>query len=42
MGRGQKVIFDQLPVDQWDIMIGILWLRYGMPSGGSNPEQYSG
>lgn len=39
MGRGQKVIFDQLPVEQWDIMIGILWLRYGMPSGGSNPEQ---
>src|SRR5215216_6677017 len=39
MGRGQKVIFDQLPVEQWDIMIGILWLRYGMPSGGSNSEQ---
>ena len=38
MGRGQKVIFDQLPVEQWDIMIGILWLRYGMSSGGSNPE----
>jgi hypothetical protein len=39
MGRGQKVIFDQLPVEQWDIMIGILWLHYGMPSGGSNPER---
>ncbi|MBI5965578.1 MAG: hypothetical protein HY863_19035 [Chloroflexi bacterium] len=39
MGRGQKVIFDQLPVKQWDILIGILWLRYGTPSGGSNPEQ---
>ena len=39
MGRGQKVIFDQLPVERWDIMIGILWLRYGTPSGGSNPEQ---
>lgn len=39
MGRGQKVIFDQLPVDKWDIMIGILWLRYGMASGGENPEE---
>lgn len=39
MGRGQKVIFDQLPVDQWDIMVGILWLRYGTPSGGSVADQ---
>lgn len=39
MGRGQKVIFDQLPIEQWDIMIGILWLRYGTPAGGSDPEQ---
>lgn len=39
MGRGQEVIFNQLPVEQWDIMIGILWLRYGTASGGSNPEQ---
>jgi hypothetical protein len=39
MGRGQKVIFDQLPVEQWDIMIGILWLRYGMPSGGPAPDR---
>jgi len=39
MGRSQQVIFNQLPVEQWDIMIGILWLRYGTPSGGSNPEQ---
>ena len=39
MGRGQKVIFDQLPVEQWDIMIGILWLRYGMSSGGAHLEQ---
>src|SRR6266496_4871783 len=39
MGRGQKVVFDQLPVEEWDIMIGILWLRYGMSSGGSKPER---
>jgi hypothetical protein len=38
MGRGQQVIFDQLPVEEWDIMLGILWLRYGTPSGGTNPE----
>lgn len=38
MGRGQEVIFEQLPVDQWDIMIGILWLRYGTPSGSSDSE----
>ena len=39
MGRGQKIIFNQLPIEQWDIFIGILWLRYGMASGGSNPEK---
>lgn len=39
MGRGQEIIFDQLPVNQWDVMIGILWLRYGMPSGGLNPDE---
>jgi hypothetical protein len=39
MGRGQQVIFDQLPVETWDVMIGILWLRYGMASGGANPSE---
>lgn len=39
MGRGQQIIFDQLPIDQWDIMIGILRLRYGSPSGGTNEEE---
>lgn len=39
MGRGQKVIFDQSPFNQWDIMVGILWLRYGMVSAGPNPEE---
>lgn len=39
MGRGQKVIFDQIPVTTWDLMIGILWLRYGTPSGGENPTE---
>jgi hypothetical protein len=39
MGRGQQVIFDQLPVEKWDVMIGILWLRYGTPSGGANSSE---
>jgi len=39
MGRGQQVIFDQIPVSTWDVMIGILWNRYGMPSGGNNPVE---
>jgi tetratricopeptide (TPR) repeat protein len=39
MGRGQQVIFDQIPVTSWDLMIGILWLRYGTPSGGANPSE---
>lgn len=39
MGRSQQVIFNQLPVEKWDILIGLLWLRYGQPSGGYNPSQ---
>lgn len=39
MGRGQQVIFDQIPVSTWDVMIGILWNKYGMPSGGINPSE---
>ena len=38
MRRGQQVIFDHIPVTSWDLMIGILWLRYGTPSGGANPS----
>jgi hypothetical protein len=36
MGRPQQVIFDQLPVNSWDIFIGILWLRFGSPPGATN------
>ena len=39
MGRGQQVIFDQIPVSTWDVMIGILWNKYGMPAGGKNPGE---
>jgi tetratricopeptide (TPR) repeat protein len=39
MGRAQQVIFDQLPIEEWDIMIGIMWLRYGSAAGGPNPRE---
>jgi formylglycine-generating enzyme required for sulfatase activity len=38
LGRPQQVIFDQLPVEEWDLVIGILWNRFGSPSGGHDPE----
>jgi replicative DNA helicase len=37
MGRPQQVIFDQIDPKTWDIFIGILWKRFGSPSGGSHP-----
>jgi hypothetical protein len=33
IGRPQQVVFDQLPPSEWDIFIGILWLRFGIESG---------
>jgi hypothetical protein len=36
MGRSQQVIFDHIPVETWDILVGILWLRFGLKSGGAN------
>ncbi|MDZ7363887.1 MAG: SUMF1/EgtB/PvdO family nonheme iron enzyme [candidate division KSB1 bacterium] len=38
MGRPEDVILEQLPVDAWDIFVGILWLRFGTPTGGTDPE----
>jgi hypothetical protein len=37
IGRPQRVIFDQIPVTGWDILVGVLWLRFGTKSGGTNP-----
>ena len=37
MGRPQGVIFDQIPVESWDVMVGVLWSRFGTPSGAVNP-----
>lgn len=33
MGRPEEVILDQLPVESWDVFLGMLWLRFGMPPG---------
>lgn len=33
MGRPQGQILEQLPVSTWDIFVGILWKRFGTPSG---------
>jgi hypothetical protein len=33
LGMPQSVIFKQLKPEAWDIFIGILWTRFGTPSG---------
>lgn len=38
MGRPEQVTLDELKVEQWDIFVGILWLRFGMPPGVSDPQ----
>lgn len=43
-GRPQQIIFDQLRPNSWDIFVGILWHRFGTPSGAINPisnQEYS-
>lgn len=35
MGRPEAVVLEQLPVDSWDIFVGIMWSRFGTPTGGS-------
>ncbi len=46
MGIPQQVVLDQLPVDSWDIFIGILWRRFGLPTGlkkkSSGEDYFSG
>lgn len=37
-GFPQKVVFDQLPPEDWDIFIGILWLRFGSETGEIDPD----
>lgn len=38
MERPEGVILDQLPVETWDIFVGLMWLRFGSPTGGSDPQ----
>ncbi len=38
MGRAEQVILDQLKPTEWDVVIGILWHRFGTPPGGKDPE----
>ena len=33
MGRPEQVILDQLKPTAWDVLVGILWHRFGTPSG---------
>lgn len=38
MGRPQQVILDSFPAEKWDIFIGVLWSRFGTPTGAVHPE----
>jgi|GEM_PF-1678141 len=38
MGRPEEVILEQLEPTTWDVVIGILWHRFGTPSGGKDPN----
>jgi hypothetical protein len=38
LGRPQDVIFEQLPPADWDIFVGILWLRFGSETGAVDPD----
>lgn len=37
-GRPQQVIFDQLKPTSWDVFVGILWHRFGTPTGAKDPQ----
>jgi hypothetical protein len=38
VGRTQQVVFDQLDPRDWDIFVGILWMRFGTPTGQVDPD----
>jgi len=38
MGRPEEVTLQQMPVETWDIFLGILWLGFGTPTGGIDPK----
>lgn len=42
MGRAEQVILDQLKPNEWDVLVGLLWHRFGTPAGGEDPETGEG
>jgi MinD-like ATPase involved in chromosome partitioning or flagellar assembly len=36
--RPEQVIFDQLKLTSWDVFIGVLWHRFGLPLTGRDPQ----
>ena len=38
VGLPQDVILKQIPVEECDLFIGVLWKRFGMPPGGVRPQ----
>src|SRR4051812_18280088 len=38
MGRPEEVVLNQVKATEWDVFIGILWLRFGTPTGGVGLE----
>ncbi|RLI83607.1 MAG: hypothetical protein DRP01_08960 [Archaeoglobales archaeon] len=34
----ERTLLEQLPVDSWDLFIGIIWSRFGTPTGDSHPD----
>ncbi|MBI5650246.1 MAG: SUMF1/EgtB/PvdO family nonheme iron enzyme [Chloroflexi bacterium] len=38
VGRPEQVLLDQFDPTKWDIFIGILWLRFGSGTGGTDPD----
>lgn len=39
MGRAEAGILEQLPVESWDVFLGILWQKFGSPPG-APPEAF--
>lgn len=38
MGRPEAVVLEQLPVETWDIFIGLMWSRFGTATGALDPQ----
>ncbi len=38
MGRPEAVLLQQLPLDTWDIFVGLMWQRFGTATGGADPR----